>query len=206
MTRGNGAGAALTARRSGWIVGAIGLAVVIVVSAWQFASHGVGTTGVAPGQPLRPFAAPLAASDLDGDSNLDPPCVAARHDPRALNVCLLAARAPLVLAFFVTGASQCVRQVSALQTLAASHPAVGFAAVAIGADHATTAALVRRHHWTIPVAYDRDGRVGALYAVAACPMVELSRRGGIVAARLVGDRWQSAAALAPHVAALAAAG
>jgi hypothetical protein len=32
--------------------------------------------------------------------------------------------------------------------------------------------------------------------------VELARRGGIVARRLIGDRWGSAAALAPQVRAL----
>ena len=92
-------------------------------------------------------------------------------------MCLLARRGPLVLSFFVTGAGQCVRQVSALQTLAGRFPAVQFAAVAIDGSHRATAALVRAHRWTIPVAYDRDGRVGALYGVAACPMVELADRG-----------------------------
>jgi peroxiredoxin len=111
----------------------------------------------------------------------------------------MAGRGPLVLSFFVTGAGQCVRQVSALQTLAARFPSVQFAAVAINASHTATAALIRRHRWTIPVAYDPDGRVGALYGVAACPMVELAARGGIVRDRLIGDRWQTAAALAPRI-------
>ncbi|MGH2913444.1 MAG: hypothetical protein ACRDMX_00475, partial [Solirubrobacteraceae bacterium] len=126
----------------------------------------------------------------------------ARHDPRALNVCLLVKRGPVVLGFFVPGARQCLRMVDALQALAPRFPAVQFAAVAVGAGHARAAALVRRRRWTIPVAYDRDGEVGSLYAVAACPMLELARRGGIVAQRLIGDRWQSAAALAPRVRAL----
>jgi hypothetical protein len=63
---------------------------------------------------------------------------------------------------------------------------------------------VRSRRWTIPVAYDRDGSVGALYGVAVCPMAELSYRGGIVKARLIGDRWQTAAELAPQVRALVA--
>ena len=62
---------------------------------------------------------------------------------------------------------------------------------------------MRAHRWTIPVAYDADGRVGGLYGVAACPMAELADRGGTVRDRLVGDRWQTAAALAPHVRELA---
>jgi peroxiredoxin len=190
---------AIDTRRYRWMIGIIGLALVLGISVYQFASHGVGSTGITAGHPLSDFAAPLAATDLNGDANAHPTCSAARHDPRALNVCLMARHGPLVLSFFVTGASQCVRQVSALQTLAARFPSVQFAAVAIDASHKETAALIRTHRWTIPVAYDADGRVGALYGVAACPMVEMADRGGIVRSRLVGDRWQTAAALAPRV-------
>ncbi len=182
-----------------WMVGIIGLAVVLGISVYQFASHGVGNTGVTAGHRLSEFAAPLAASNLNGDANAHPTCSAARHDPRALNVCLLARRGPLVLSFFVTGAGQCVRQVSALQSLARRFPSVQFAAVAIDGSHRATAALVRAHHWTIPVAYDADGRVGGLYGVAACPMAELANRGGVVRDRLIGNHWQTAAALAPRV-------
>jgi peroxiredoxin len=186
-------------RRYRWMIGIFGLALVVAISVYQFATHGVGETGVSPGHRLHSFAAPLAATNLDGDPNVHPTCSAAHHDPRALNVCLMTRRGPLVLAFFVTGAGQCVRQVSALQTLAGRFPGVQFAAVAIDGSHRATAALVRRHRWTMPVAYDRDGRVGALYGVAACPMVELADRGGIVRDRLIGDRWQTADALAPRV-------
>jgi peroxiredoxin len=186
-----------------WMIGIIGLAIVVGVSVYQFASHGVGDTGITAGHRLRFFAAPLAATNLEGDPNANPTCSEAHHDPRALNVCLLARRGPLVLSFFVTGAGQCVRQVSALQTLAGRFPSVQFAAVAINASHKATAAAAHAHRWTIPVAYDRDGRVGALYGVAACPMVELAYRGGVVRDRLVGDRWQTAAALAPQVQELA---
>jgi xanthosine utilization system XapX-like protein len=186
-----------------WIVGIIGLVIVVGISVYQFASHGVGGTGVTAGHALRDFAAPLAATDLNGDANAHPTCSAARHDPRALNVCLMARRGPLVLSFFVTGAGQCVRQVGALQTLAGRFPSVQFAAVAIGASHKETAALVRAHRWTIPVAYDADGRVGALYGVAACPMVEMAARGGIVRSLLIGDPWQTPAALAPRIRELA---
>jgi peroxiredoxin len=182
-----------------WIIGIIGLTLVVGFSVYQLVGHRTGGTGVTAGHRLRDFAAPLAASNLNGDANAHPTCSAARHDPRALNVCLMARRGPLVLAFFVTGGRQCVRQVSALQALAGRFPSVQFAAVAINASHRATAAAVRAHRWTIPVAYDPDGRVGALYGVAACPMVELAGRGGVVRDRLIGDRWQTVAALAPKV-------
>ncbi len=177
------------------MIGIVGLVLVVAVSIYQFATHGVGTTGVPPGQRLHYFAAPLASTTLVGDPNLNPPCTLARHDPRALNVCLLARRTPLVLSLFVAGSPDCERQVDALQALSRrfSPSAVRFAAVAVNAGRAATAKLVRAHHWTIPVAYDRDGGVGQLYGMAICPMAELADRGGIVRDRLIGDQWQTAA-------------
>ncbi len=188
------------------MIGIFGLTLVVAVSIYQFATHGVGTTGVPAGQRLHYFAAPLANTNLVGDPNPNPPCTEARHDRRALNVCLDVKRGPLVLDLFVTGSDQCLRSVDALQQLADSGRfapgSVQFAAVAIQASRSATAALIRSHHWTIPVAYDRDGSVGGLYGVAVCPMLELAYRGGIVNARLIGDHWQTRSALAPRVRAL----
>jgi peroxiredoxin len=165
---------------------------------------GAGTPGVAAGQPLRDFSAPLAASDLNGDANLSPPCTLAHHDPRALNVCLLAKRGPLVLAFFVTGSAACEREVSTLGALASASETRGaqYAAVAVNTSHSAAAKAVRKHGWTIPVAYDADGGVGGLYGVTACPLVELAYRGGTVAQRLIGEHWISEAALGARVQAL----
>jgi peroxiredoxin len=194
-------------RRYRWMIGIFGLLLVLAVSVYQFATHGVSTTGVPPGQRLHFFAAPLAAGTLVGDPNLNPPCTLARHDVRALNVCLLAGRAPLVLSLFVAGSPECRGQVDALQALSRRFPrsAVQFAAVAVNASRSATARLVRSHHWTIPVAYDGDGAVGGLYGVAICPMAELAYRGGIVKDRLIGDQWQTSQALYPRVRALVAA-
>jgi hypothetical protein len=127
------------------MIGIFGLVIVVAISIYQFAAHGVGATGVPPGQRLHYFAAPLAASTLNGDPNLNPPCTPARHDPRALNVCLLARRVPLVLAFFVAGSKDCQRQIDVLQALSGEFPAsaVQFAAVAVNAGHSGTAALMR---------------------------------------------------------------
>ncbi len=97
-------------------------------------------------------------------------------------------------------------QVDALQALSRRFPpgAVQFAAVAVNGSRSTTRSLIRSHHWTIPVAIDSGGVVAKLYGVAVCPMAELAYRGGIVKDRLIGDRWQTSAALAPRVQALVA--
>ncbi len=193
-------------RRYAWIVGGLAAVLVIGFLVYALTSHkaGSGTPGVAAGQPLRDFAAPLAASTLNGDANLSPPCTLARHDPRALNVCLLAKRGPLVLDFFVTGSRACEREVNTMQTLSGEPGTRGaqYAAVAVNAGHAAAAKVVRAHHWTLPVAYDPDGGVGGLYSVTACPLLELAYRGGTVAQRLIGEHWLSRAALAGQVQAL----
>ena len=193
-------------RRYGWMVGGLALLLAIGFLVYALTSHhsGSGTPGVPAGQPLRYFAAPLAASTLNGDANLSPPCSLARHDPRALNVCLLAKRGPLVLGFFVTGSGACEREVSTLQGLADDPGTRGaqYAAVAVSTGHAAARKAVRKHGWTIPVAYDADGGVGGLYGVTACPLLELAYRGGTVAQRLIGEHWLSRSALAAQVQAL----
>ena len=132
------------------------------------------------------------------DANMNPRCDPAHPNPQALNVC---GRTPLVLAFFVTGSSACTRQVDAMQALSRQYPprVVQFAAVAIRASKADTAAEVRSHRWTIPVAYDRDGAVGQTYGVEICPIAEISGAGGVVARRLIGEHWSTTAALAGQI-------
>jgi peroxiredoxin len=196
--------APLDTRRYGWAVGVLAAALVVGFLIYTLSSHKSGTAGVPAGGQLHLFAAPLAASTLNGDANLNPPCTLAHHDPRALNVCLLVKRGPLVLAFFVTNSSPCEREVDSMQALARRKALRGvqFAAVAVNGSHRATAKAVRTHHWTIPVAYDADGAVGSLYGVTACPMLELAERGGRVAQRLIGEHWLDERALAAHVQAL----
>jgi hypothetical protein len=192
-------------RRYRWAIGVLGLIIVIVISVVSFLQRGVVTTGVSAHQRLRYFAAPLARSNLNGVANVQhPTCSLARHDPRALNVCLLVHHGPLVLAFFVTGAKPCIQEVDAMQVVSRELPSVQFAAVAIDTGHAAAARIVRAHGWTIPVAYDADGAVGYQYGVDVCPLVELAYRGGVVQGRLIGEHWTRAAALAPQVRALLA--
>lgn len=195
---------AIDTRRYQRMIGLLGVALVIIISISFLTTHGAGTAGIPAGKKLHFFAAPLALSNLNGDANTNPPCTAARHDPRALNICLMAARAPLVLALFVTNSSGCERQVSALQTLSSRYPPsqVQFAAVAVRTGHADARKAVLAHNWTIPVAYDADGAIGQIYGVEVCPIVELAYRGGVVARRLIGEHWASPSTLQPQVQAL----
>lgn len=186
------------------MIGLVGLTLVVVISVALLSSGGRSSFGITPGQRLHFFAAPLASSTLNGDANLNPPCTLAKHDPRALNTCLIAKHRPLVLAFFVPGSGGCVSQVTALQTLSKQFPSrsVTFAAVAVGTNHGDAAKAVRSNHWTIPVAYDADGAIREAYGVAVCPIVELVDRGGVVEQRLIGEHWNDPRVLAPQVRAL----
>lgn len=198
--------APIDTRRYGWAVGILAAALVAGFLLYSLSSSKPGTEGVPAGSQLHLFAAPLAASSLRGDANLNPPCTSGRHDPRALNVCLSVKRGPLVLAFFVTNSAQCEREVDTMQGLA-RRPGLRraqFAAVAVSASHSAAAKALRAHHWTIPVAYDADGAVGGLYGVAACPLLELVDRGGAVFQRLIGEHWVAPGAVAPRVRALLA--
>jgi hypothetical protein len=176
-----------------------------VITAALFITHGgVGQVGITPGQKLHPFVAPLSSFGFGkrDDANLAPRCDPAHPNPRALNICPWAlAQKPTVLAFFVADDTDCTRQIDTVQTVSRqfSPSAVQFAAVGVRASQRSAATLARTHGWTIPIAYDHDGAVGEIYGVQVCPLLELAYRGGVVAYRLVGDRWHSAALLAAKV-------
>lgn len=189
-----------------WAIGIFGIALVIVISVVEFATHGAANAGVQPGHKLIQFAAPIATSNLVGDVQLDDPCRFGTFEGRAVNTCVLEKRGPLVIAFFVPGVSVCEREVDTLQQLSTRFRSVQFVAVAASSSQATTAKDVRSHHWTIPVAYDRDGALAELYGVELCPMLELAERGGVVRSLLFGDNWATSAKLAGKVSALVGAG
>jgi thiol-disulfide isomerase/thioredoxin len=193
--------AVIDTRKYRWTIGIFGLILVIAFSVYEWGKHGVVSPGVPAGERLHNFVAPLATIGPDKPANPRPKCDPAHPNPLALNVC---GRTPLVLAFFATGSGPCKRQVDTLQ--AVSHEfaprGIQFAAVAINASKQQTAKLVREHHWTIPVAFDSEGAVGALYGVEICPIVELARPGGVVAQRLIGEHWIDRTALAERVRAL----
>jgi thiol-disulfide isomerase/thioredoxin len=179
-------------RRYQMMIGAVGLVLVVAFSVYLYVNGSRGThPGVAAGQPLKHFVAPLATSDLNAPANVSPRCDPARPARRGLNVC---GRSPIVLAFFALGAKPCIRAVTALQEIAGRYPQVSFAAVAAGGSKVATLRLVRRRRWTIPVAYDSTAAVAQLYGVTLCPLIEVARRGR-VSRLLIGERWERPSAL-----------
>lgn len=153
-----------------------------------FTRRGVAA-GIAAGQRLPPFAAPLAVGGLSGD---DVNVATHPHDGQAggrpacsvrgvsiLNVCQLYEQGPVVLALFIDAGS-CPAVLKTLGSLAPSFPQVRFAAVAVKAQAAPVARLVRGLGLSLPVGVDRDGVLGVLYRMEGCAQVTFAYRGGIV--------------------------
>ena len=199
-------------RHPGWIAIVAGLAILAYISLNTLRTEGPGSRGIPAGRSLPPFAAPLVLSDLEGDANVAtrrnhgnaagarPACDV--RDPRALNVCALVRRRPVVLAFLTPGAEHCVAELDAIERVAPRFPRVAFAAVAVSGDRDDLRKLVREHGWSFPVAQDRDGAVANLYGVAVCPTVVFAHPGGRVMRTALAGQVATPAALTRAVRAL----
>jgi hypothetical protein len=172
-----------------WITGIAVIVALTYITLNTLRTDAPGSRGVPAGDPLPPFAAPLAISELEGDANIAtepgsgdegsrPACDV--RGPDIVNSCELAERGPVVIAFVATRSETCDRQVDALDRVRERYPDVSFAAVAIRGDRDDLRKLIRRRGWGLPVAYDSDGAVANAYAVAICPTVTFAYEGGKV--------------------------
>jgi hypothetical protein len=179
-----------------WVVGAgaVFLVLMLLVATLRQGTER-GARGIPDGDVMPPFAVPLALGPLDGDANIAPkgdegqagrrPACTVRGD-EILNGCALRDAGPVVLAFFVIRDNKCVRQLDAMQRAAGQVPGVQFAAIAIRGDRGDLRDMIRRHQWTFPIGYDRDGALSNAYHVQVCPQVTFARRGGRVAGTTFG--------------------
>jgi hypothetical protein len=189
------------------VVGLIFLAVIVVATVNTIEGGGGGETlGLDrfPGRwPLPEFAVPAAAGQLEGDANVaqddcetaEIPCPdSARRIPAcrigtagAIRVCDFFDR-PLVISFWFTKGDGCVDQQDVVDEVSRRYRGrVGFLSLDIRDDRDTLKELVRRHGWTMPVGFDRDGAVGSLYAVGGCPTFAYVYPGGTLQNASIGD-------------------
>jgi len=172
-----------------WIVGVVVVLAIAYITLNTIRTEAPGSRGLDPGDPLPPFAAPLALSGLDGDANLAtkpgqgqqgdrPACEVRGAD--VLNSCQLAEKGPVAIAFVAARSEACDRQVDVLERVRPDYPDISFAAVGIRGDREDLRRTIRRRGWTLPVAWDRDGGVANAYAVAICPTVTFAYKGGRV--------------------------
>ncbi len=176
-------------RYSRWAAG-LALLLLVLITLNTILTTPNGATGLSPGAQLPPFAAPLATSDLIGAANVYTSTTDNPHarlactvrGPRILNICALSERGPLVLALFVNSGS-CAHVLTEMQTLTATFPDVGFAAVSIKGDRGALRALARSQRLTFPIGIDEEGTLAALYKLASCPQLTFALPGGVAQGR-----------------------
>jgi len=173
-----------------WVVGAAAIVLVLLLLVSTI-RHGTerGARGVPAGEVMPPFAVPTALGPIDADANIAAKDGEGQAGKRAacsvrgrdvLNGCALREAGPVVLAFFAIRSRECIAQLDAMQRVRARLPGVQLAAISIRGDRGDLRKLVRRHGWTFPVGYDRDGALSNAYHVQVCPQLTFARRGGRV--------------------------
>lgn len=153
--------------------------------------------------PLPEFAVPAAAGSLEGDANVAQddcessavPCPQSdRRKPAcristagAIRVCDLFGR-PLVISFWFGTGGVCASQQSVVSSVARRYRGrVNFLSLDIRDDRETVRELVRRRGWRMPVGYDRDGAVAALYRIGGCPTFAFAYPGGTLQGSAIGE-------------------
>jgi cytochrome c biogenesis protein CcmG, thiol:disulfide interchange protein DsbE len=189
------------------IVGLLFLAVIVVATVNTIEGGGGGETlglDKLPARwPLPEFAVPEGAGELEGDANVAQddcetsslPCPEdAQRTPacrigtaEAIRVCDLFGR-PLVISFWFTKGDGCANQQDVVERLYRRYRGrVGFLSLDIRDDRGTLRDLIRRHSWTMPVGYDRDGAVASLYRIGGCPTFAYVYPGGTLQDASIGD-------------------
>jgi hypothetical protein len=121
--------------------------------------------------------ADVATHADDGEAGKRPACSV--RGAGILNICELYERGPVVLALFIDAGS-CPRILSEEQALVPSFPGVRFAGVALEGKRGKLRALMRARSLSIPIGFDRDGALAALYKVVSCSQVTFAYPGGVV--------------------------
>jgi hypothetical protein len=189
------------------VVGLLFVALIAIAAIHTLSGgDGGGTLGLdrLPSRwPLPEFAVPDAAGRLEGDANVAQdncesaalPCPdgaerrpACRIDtPGAIRVCGLFDR-PLVLSFWFTKGSSCAEQQDVVDSVYRRYRGkVNFLSLDIHDDRDTVRELIRRRGWQLPVGYDRDGAVAALYRIGLCPTFAYAYPGGTLQSAGIGE-------------------
>jgi hypothetical protein len=188
------------------VVGLIFAAVIVVAAINTLENKDEGTLGLdklTARWPLPEFAVPRANGPLEGDANVSQddcetsqtPCPdSARRQPAcrirtpgAIRVCDFFGR-PLVISFWFSRGGNCSEQQDVVDLVRARYRGrVSFLSLDVRDDRDTVRDLIRRHGWTMPVGYDRDGAVAGLYRVGGCPTFAYAYPGGTLQGASIGE-------------------
>lgn len=209
----------MTRDRYSLAAGLLFAAVIAVAIVHTLEGKDEGTLGL-DAQPshwaLPEFAVPDAAGSLEGDANVaqddcassGTPCPASDrrapacgvHVRGALRVCDFFDR-PLVISFWFSRGGNCIGQQDVVsQVFRRYRGRVGFLSLDVRDSRGTVRELVRERGWRMPVGYDRDGAVAALYRVGGCPTFAYVYPGGTLQDASIGEL--TAPQLEAHVRAL----
>jgi hypothetical protein len=153
--------------------------------------------------PLPEFAVPAASGNLEGDANVyqddcgssslpcseDPPRVPACQitTAGAIRVCDLFDR-PLVISFWFGKENRCERQQDVVSRVAARYRGtVNFLSLDVLDSRESVGELVREQGWSMPVGFDRDGAVAALFRIGLCPTFAYAYPGGTLQSAGIGE-------------------
>lgn len=188
-------------------VGLVFLALIVFVAIRTLGGGGdeetLGLDKLEARWPLPEFAVPAAAGQLEGDANLaqddcgsagipcpeDPPRKPACRitTAGALRVCDYFDK-PLVLSFWFSEGGGCVDQQDVVDRVYRRYRGqVNFLSLDVRDDRGTVRDLLAEHGWEMPVGYDRDGAVAALYRVGGCPTFAYAYPGGTLQSASIGD-------------------
>jgi hypothetical protein len=186
----------------------VGLLFVVVVAVALLNTSGEdgGTLGLdrrPPRWPLPEFAVPAAAGQLEGDANVaQDDCESSRlpcpedagrtpacrlRTSGAIRVCDLFDR-PAVISFWFSKGGGCVSQQDVVDRAYARYRGrVRFLSLDVRDDRDSVRELIESRSWRMPVGYDRDGAVAALYRVGGCPTFAYVYPGGLLQAASIGE-------------------
>jgi hypothetical protein len=188
-------------------VGLIFLALIAVATIHTLTGGGgedtLGLDKQPPRWPLPEFAVPAASGHLEGDANVyqddcgdaslpcseQPPRVPACKitTPGAIRVCDLFDR-PLVISFWFGTNNRCERQQGVVSRVAERYRGrVNFLSLDVLDSRESVGELVREQGWRMPVGFDRDGAVAALYRIALCPTFAYAYPGGTLQSAGIGE-------------------
>jgi hypothetical protein len=189
------------------LVGLLFLAVIAIATINTLSGGGgertLGLDRMPDRWPLPEFAVPAALAPLEGDANVAQddcessalPCPEdARRLPAcriatagAIRVCDLFSR-PLVISFWFTKGADCVGQQDVVDSVYRRYRGrVNFLSLDVHDDRDAVRDLVHQHGWSMPVGYDRDGAVAALYRIGGCPTFAFAYPGGTLQSASIGD-------------------
>lgn len=187
-------------------VGLIFVALVAIAGINTLGSDGGETLGLdrqGGRWPLPEFAVPAALGSLEGDANVAQddceqaavPCPEdARRTPAcriqtpgALRVCDFFDR-PLVISFWFTKGGDCANQQDVVDDVYRRYRGrVNFLSINVRNERDSVREQVRERGWTMPVGFDRDGAVAALYHVGLCPTFAYVYPGGTLESASIGE-------------------